>query len=67
VSIPIPVCLVSKALSDDAAYRELVERLKYNAKFGASGFWPCTHKPQCQQPSEEQLDALTRRLEADLA
>jgi len=64
MSIPISICMIRKALTDDKVLQELQRRLKYNKKFGSMLIFPCEghHNPPCQVLSKEEMEILNKRL-----
>lgn len=63
MSIPIVVCRVKKALTDDKVLRSLVNDLKYNLKWRAFTILPCIHhEPRCQITKEDE-ERIKRRIE----
>jgi hypothetical protein len=66
MSIPIPSCLISKAVTDEKAYKVLLERMTYNLECGHWTCLGCSHNPPCPEPTEEQIVALEARLLKDV-
>jgi hypothetical protein len=64
MSLPISVCMIRKALTDDKTLQELQRRLKYNKKFGSMTIFPCEkhHTPECKMVSPEESEVLNKRL-----
>lgn len=64
MSIPISICLIRRAITDDETLQTLQERLQYNKKFGAMTIYGCNrHQPPCELLSEEEFEVLNKRLE----
>ncbi len=60
--MPISICMIKKAVTDDDTLAELSRRLKYNKRFGVMTIWPCErHKPKCEITGKEQ-EILNERL-----
>ena len=67
MSCPISSCLVSKAaLGDEASYQSLKQAMAVNLRYGHWTQFPCSCTPPCPTPSQEQTDALNKRLNEDL-
>jgi hypothetical protein len=66
MSLPVSACLLSKACESEQAYQRVLTRLKFNAQCGAFTLWPCHHQPRCPTPEVKKIEALVRRLKADL-
>ena len=63
MSVPVPSCLICKAaLGNDAAFKELVARMRINLKHRAWTQIPCKCNPRCEIPTEDQLTDLNDRM-----
>ena len=41
--------------------------MRYNIAFGSQTIFPCNCQPRCPQPTDQQMEALDRPLQADLS
>jgi hypothetical protein len=61
MSVPIPVCLLRKALTNEMALKDLYNRLKVNFKSGHMLIWGCKHEPRCKDLTDEEFDLLVKK------
>jgi len=67
MSLPLQDCLFFRAArGDEKAFDSLVKRLAYNIVKGHFTMYPCSHEPRCVECTDEELEALTKRLEPAL-
>ena len=67
MSMPIAVCEFWKAATgDEAMYKSVLSRMFYNRRWGAWTQFACPHKPPCEKPTDEQIEAFEKRFNADL-
>ena len=66
MSVPVSICLLSRAAASEKAYQRVLERMRYNLECGAFSFWLCTHDPKCPMPSDADGEKLMARLQRDL-
>jgi hypothetical protein len=67
MSEPIAGCwILAAARGDQGSYQMVLQAMRHNIEFGSQTIFPCNCQPRCPQPSEEQMEALDRRLHADL-
>jgi len=61
--------MIAKACVDEDAYQLLLKVTALNIQAGDSMQFggPCSHRPSCPTPTDEQLAALNERLRHDLA
>jgi len=59
----ISICTqIAAAKGDEKAYREYVDAMKENIKFGSHYVAPCHHEPVCEEPTEEQIKLFEEKL-----
>jgi len=67
MSDAIPGCwILAAARGDEGSYQKVLKAMRYDIAFGLQTIFPCTCQPRCPQPTREQMDALDRRLQADV-
>jgi hypothetical protein len=66
MSVPVSICLLSKAATSETAYQRVLSRMKFNAECCSFTLWPCTHTPRCPKPDPAATTAMLTRLKADL-
>ncbi|HVN31105.1 MAG TPA: hypothetical protein VMT45_03900 [Thermoanaerobaculaceae bacterium] len=59
--------ILAAARGDEGSYRKLLQAMRQDLASGSRTIVPCACQPRCPQPTEEQMAALDRRLQADLA
>jgi hypothetical protein len=65
---PIAGCwILAAARRDEGSYQKVLKAMRYNIAFGSQTMFPCNCQPRCPQPTDEQMEALDRRLQADLS
>jgi hypothetical protein len=68
MSEPIAGCwILAAARGDEGSYRKVLRAMRNELASGSRTIVPCACQPLCPQPTEEQMAALDRRLQADLA
>jgi hypothetical protein len=68
MSEPIAGCwILAAARGDEGSYRKVLRAMRNELASGSRTIVPCSCQPRCPQPTEEQMAALDRRLQADLA
>ena len=64
---PIAGCwILAAARGDEGSYRKVLQAMRDSIGSVPPTIVPCTCKPRCPQPTEEQMEALDRQLQADL-
>lgn len=64
---PIAGCwILATARGDEGSYRKLLQAMRQDLASGSRTIVPCGCQPRCPQPTDEQKEALDRRLQADL-
>lgn len=63
MSIPIVVCRLRKALTNNQAFQSLIQDLTYNLIHGALSIWPCEHNPPCLPLNDEEWKVLERKID----
>lgn len=67
MSEPIAGCwILAAARGDEGSYLKLLEARRHDLASGSRTIVPCNCQPHCPQPTDEQMQALDRRLQADL-
>jgi hypothetical protein len=67
MSEPIAGCwILAAARGDEGSYQKILKAMRYNIAFGSQTIFPCNCQPRCPQPTDEQMEALDRRLQADI-
>ena len=67
MSEPIVGCwILAAARGDEGSYQKVLKSMRYNIAFGSQTIFPCNCQPRCPQPTDEQMEALDRRLQADI-
>ena len=68
MSEPIVGCwILAAARGDEGSYQKVLKSMRYNIAFDSQTIFPCNCQPRCPQPTDEQMEALDRRLQADLS
>ena len=68
MSEPIAGCwILAAARGDEGSYKKVLQAMRDDLISGSRTIVPCACQPLCPQPTEEQIAALDRRLQADLA
>lgn len=63
MSLPVQDCLFFRAArGDEKAFDSLVKRLAYNLAKGHFTLSTCNHEPRCLECTDEELEALDKRL-----
>ena len=63
MSIPISICMIRKALTDDKILKELKDRLTYNITFGSMLIWDCRCKERHKPLNADEMKILEKKLE----
>jgi len=58
--------ILAAARGDEGSYRKVLEAMRRGLAGGSKTIVPCHCTPRCPQPTEEEMEALDRRLQADL-
>lgn len=58
--------ILAAARGDEGSYRKVLQAMRRGLADGSQTIVPCQCTPVCPQPTAEQMDALARRLQADL-
>ena len=67
MSEPIAGCwILAAARGDEGSYRKLLQAMRHDLVSGSRTIVPCNCQPRCPQPTDEQMEALDRRLQAEL-
>jgi hypothetical protein len=67
MSDPIAGCwILAAARGDEGSYKKVLKAMRYTIESGSQTIVPCNCQPRCPQPTEEQMEALDRRLQADI-
>jgi len=68
MSEPIAGCwILAAARGDEGSYQKVLRAVRESLADGSQAIVPCTCEPRCPQPTEEQMEALHERLNADVA
>jgi len=67
MSEPIAGCwILAAARGDEGSYQTVLQVMRHTTESGSHTIFPCNCRPRCPQPTEEQMEALDRRLQTDL-
>jgi hypothetical protein len=67
MSEPIAGCwILAAARGDEGSYQKVLQATRHNIEFGSQTIFPCNCQPRCPQPTQQQMEAMDRRLQADL-
>jgi hypothetical protein len=58
--------ILAAARGDEGSYRKLLQAMRLDLASGSRTIVPCNCQPRCPQPTDEQMEALDRRLQADI-
>lgn len=58
--------ILAAARGDEGSYRKVLQAMRRGIADGSQTIVPCECTPRCPQPTAEQMDALDRRLQAEL-
>jgi hypothetical protein len=58
--------ILAAARGDEGSYQKLLQATRHHLASGSRTIVPCSCQPRCPQPTDEQMEALDRRLQADL-
>jgi len=69
MSVPISSCDIAQACINEEAYQALLKAMTVNLKYGhyTQNHRPCPHTPHCPIPTSDQMEALNKRMTADMA
>ena len=59
--------ILAAARGDEGSYRKVLQAMRHELVSGSRTVSPCSCEPLCPQPTLEQMDALDRRLQADIS
>jgi hypothetical protein len=67
MSEPVAGCwILAAARGDEGSYRKVLQARRREISDGSQAVVPCSCTPLCPHPTVEQMEALDRRLQADL-
>ena len=62
MSQPISLCMISKAVTDPKALEDLIQAMRVNKRYGHWTQFGCRCTPPCRRPTQEELDALNKKI-----